>query len=96
MRSEVLSHRIGAGGLCSDSNDDRWYPDGSSFGSKTGYIEYARAACLGCAVRNECLELALRIEARAPGGPHGVWGGTTPQERREMIAHRRREEVRRG
>jgi WhiB family redox-sensing transcriptional regulator len=94
MRTEVLQHRIGAAGLCSDSNDDRWYPVASSFDSRAAYVAYARAACLGCSVIDECRELALRIEARVPGAPHGVWGGTTPAERREMI--RRREGVRRG
>ena len=54
------------------------------------YAEYARAACLGCSVIEECLELALRIEARPRNGSHGVWGGTAPWERAAMIRARRR------
>lgn len=40
---------------------------------------------MGCPVRNECLDYALTAEH----GLYGMWGGTTPKERR-VIRRRRR------
>lgn len=89
LRTATLSHRVGLAGKCSDAADDRWYPDFSRLRSYQRQAAYARAACLGCPVIEECLELALRIESQVPGKPHGVWGGTAPYERRSMIGARR-------
>ena len=44
----------------------------------------AKAVCMGCDVREPCLEFA--IEA---GEKFGVWGGLNPQERRSVVAKRR-------
>ena len=46
-------------------------------------VAHARAICEGCPVREECLQTAL-----ADRSLHGVWGGTT-QEQRERIRRRR-------
>lgn len=40
----------------------------------------AKAICRGCAVRQECLDYALRIRE-----PHGIWGGLNEAERRPLI-----------
>jgi WhiB family transcriptional regulator, redox-sensing transcriptional regulator len=45
----------------------------------------ARALCSECPVRAECLEFALGDEYALA---HGVWGGTSPRERR-VLARRR-------
>ncbi len=45
----------------------------------------ARSICLGCGVREACLEWALGNRER-----DGVWGGATERERRRMIRQRRR------
>jgi Transcription factor WhiB len=88
MKTAVLSHRVGAAGLCSDAADDRCYP--SIPGQARGRLaEYARARCLGCTVIEECLELALRIEAQKKDSSHGIWGGTAPWERRDLIEARK-------
>ena len=42
--------------------------------------EGAIALCATCDVRGPCLAWALRV-----GDCHGVWGGTTPRERRAML-----------
>jgi hypothetical protein len=90
LSTAVLSRRVGAAGLCSDSNSDRWFPQRMlGWKARVQYAAYARAACLGCSVIEECLELALRIEARPRNGSHGVWGGTAPWERAAMICARR-------
>lgn len=39
----------------------------------------AKAVCVGCPVRLECLEHALVRNIR-----HGVWGGTSERERRQF------------
>jgi WhiB family redox-sensing transcriptional regulator len=45
----------------------------------------AREICAGCPVKEPCLEYALA----APNGvSHGMWGGTSPRERRQIRKHR--------
>lgn len=41
--------------------------------------ELAKAICRSCRVRQQCLRWAIRA-----GEAHGVWGGTTPEERRYL------------
>lgn len=41
--------------------------------------EAAKAVCATCPVREECLAYALRTVQR-----HGIWGGTSERERRQM------------
>ena len=45
-------------------------------------VEAAKAVCRGCPVRERCLVEALERL------PHGIAGGMTEQERREVRAHR--------
>jgi WhiB family redox-sensing transcriptional regulator len=40
----------------------------------------AKAICVLCPVRRECLDFALRVRE-----PHGIWGGLTEVERRELL-----------
>ncbi|NUR91631.1 MAG: WhiB family transcriptional regulator [Nonomuraea sp.] len=46
--------------------------------------ERARRVCRSCPVRAACLDWALRT-----GEPDGMWGGTTPEERRRLRARLR-------
>jgi WhiB family redox-sensing transcriptional regulator len=46
----------------------------------------AKAVCASCDVRTPCLEAAL-----IAGETFGVWGGLTSQERRSLVARRRRQ-----
>lgn len=39
--------------------------------------------CAGCTMRKECLEFALDWQI-----PHGIWAGTTPEMRQEMLTDR--------
>jgi WhiB family redox-sensing transcriptional regulator len=41
----------------------------------------ARAICAQCEVQGECLEFAIRYPEETE---YGVWGGTTPGERRRL------------
>ena len=45
------------------------------------YEPRARQMCAGCPVRQECLDAALSFGDR---GVTGLWGGTTPTERRQL------------
>jgi WhiB family redox-sensing transcriptional regulator len=46
---------------------------------KGTWSEYNRDLCQGCTVRQECLDVAL-----ADPDLTGLWGGTTPKERKAM------------
>lgn len=66
--------------VCAETDPDLFFPDQDSW-----QVQIARRVCAGCPIKDECLEMALqRHEA------FGVWGGTTPRQRRRMW--RRREE----
>lgn len=48
----------------------------------TNNVPQALAVCAACVVRCQCLEYAL-----AAGESTGVWGGTTPAQRRRLVEH---------
>jgi len=56
---------------CQGKDPDLWFPEKGQSSTE------AIAICEGCPVRSECLE-AGKDEA------FGVWGGTTPADRRRM------------
>lgn len=68
-------------------NDETWRVRGNCrsvdpetfFPAATEAPDMAVAVCGGCAVRGACLAWALEV-----GDNHGIWGGTTPRERRAM------------
>lgn len=65
------------GALClgkATRHDDPWFPDSAREHQRR------KALCLGCPAKARCLTDAL-----ARGEEHGVWGGTTPTERRRII-----------
>lgn len=55
-----------------------------------GEVRAALSVCKGCTVRNPCLETALshRVEADV-----GIWGGTTPHQRRQIRRDRLQPEI---
>ena len=57
--------------VCATTDPDAFYPPNGD--------DYAvpRRVCLGCPVRLECLLDGLNEE-------HGMWGGTTPDERHQL------------
>jgi WhiB family redox-sensing transcriptional regulator len=65
-----------AQGACRGSDPDALFVQGAA-------QNRAKAVCLGCVVRTECLADALdhRIE-------FGVWGGMTERERRALLKRR--------
>ena len=64
-----------AQGLCLRTNPELFFPN------PTDDPAPALAICANCAVRGACLAAALEI-----GDCEGVWGGTLPEDRRDMRA----------
>lgn len=60
---------------CRSADPDLFFPISAS-GPALRQTAEAKAICAICRVRRECLAFALRT-----GQPHGIWGGTTEQER---------------
>lgn len=61
---------------CRGRDPELFYPVGTA-GPALRQVAAAKAVCAGCWVVDDCLRWALD-----EGEPHGIWGGTTPEERR--------------
>lgn len=72
---------------CRFEDPDLFFPSGTSQPART-QLEEARRICQVCPVRAPCLELAIATEER-----NGMWGGTTPNERRRMRRRMRHERI---
>lgn len=68
-------------GACVGASPDLWFHDDQR---GVSYTE-ARDVCSGCEVATHCLEYALAHNIQ-----HGMWGGTSPRQRRALAAARRR------
>jgi WhiB family redox-sensing transcriptional regulator len=64
-----------ASGACRSSEPDLFFPL-SSAAACAPQIATAKAICGGCQVRRQCLRFAV-----STGQAHGIWGGTTEEER---------------
>jgi WhiB family redox-sensing transcriptional regulator len=63
-------------GACADQDPDDLFVTGAA-------QNRAKAVCLGCPVRTECLSDALDNQVE-----FGVWGGMTERERRALLKRR--------
>jgi len=76
-----------AAAACLSADPEVFFPvAASSFAVKD--VAKALQVCGRCRVRQECLDFAIRT-----GEMHGIWGGTTPEERtraRRQLARDRR------
>ena len=72
----TLSDDWASRGACRTSDPDTLFVQGAA-------QNRAKAVCMGCPVRTECLSDALdnRVE-------FGVWGGMTERERRSLLRRR--------
>lgn len=70
---------------CRSEDPELFFPVGTS-GTAVEQVQRARAVCMRCQVRPQCLEWAL-----ATGQDSGVWGGLSEEERRAVRRARRRE-----
>jgi WhiB family transcriptional regulator, redox-sensing transcriptional regulator len=68
---------------CRSADPDLFFPV-SAAGAGRAEIAYAKAICARCVIRQQCLGYAL-----ASRQEHGIWGGTTEDERRAIRGRRR-------
>ena len=59
--------------LCAQTDPEAFFPE------KGGSTREAKRICLGCEVRDSCLEYALAHDER-----FGIWGGLSERERRRL------------
>jgi hypothetical protein len=53
-------------------------------------IEQAKAICAECPVKLKCRTYILEIESKPNvAGRYGIWGGTTPEERKAIVARQK-------
>jgi WhiB family redox-sensing transcriptional regulator len=71
---------------CREADPELFFPV-AAHGPARDEIARAKALCAGCLVRRQCLQFALATHQM-----HGVWGGTTEDER---LPHAQRERERR-
>lgn len=76
MRTAETVHDWTTSAACNDTDPDELFVTGAA-------QNRAKAVCLTCPVRSECLSDALdnRVE-------FGVWGGMTERERRALLRRR--------
>jgi WhiB family redox-sensing transcriptional regulator len=60
-------------GLCAQTDPEAFFPE------KGGSTREAKRICMGCEVRDKCLEYALAHDER-----FGIWGGLSERERRRL------------
>jgi WhiB family transcriptional regulator, redox-sensing transcriptional regulator len=64
-----------AAGACLSADPDLFFPVATGAVAARD-MKRAQQVCARCQVRQECLDFAMRT-----GEMHGIWGGTTPEER---------------
>ena len=69
---------------CRDEDPELFFPI-SEIGPGARQLDEAKAVCARCPVRTQCLDYAVDN-----GLDHGVFGGTTERERRELVRPSRR------
>jgi WhiB family transcriptional regulator, redox-sensing transcriptional regulator len=77
--ARARSMRWMAHGACRGTDPELFFPVAFT-GAAAEQVSSAKAVCGRCQVRENCLSYALRAM------PHGIWGGTTRQERIAMRA----------
>jgi WhiB family redox-sensing transcriptional regulator len=70
---------------CRSADPELFFPISGS-GAAQADVARAKAVCARCRIRQRCLDYAIESHQA-----HGVWGGTSEEERRLTAARRRRE-----
>ena len=66
--------------LCTQYNTDLFYPDPDELGNyNESDFDMAKSICNECWLKDKCLDFALKHNEK-----EGVWGGTSPLERRRI------------
>lgn len=75
-----------------DDEGTEWIDDGTiygAYGDTSEFYDQARKVCEVCPIKKECLATALANKER-----YGMWGGSTPIERRRVERADRRKKLR--
>ncbi len=64
-----------AAGACLSADPELFFPIAAGAPAQK-QVSRALRVCAHCAVRQQCYDFAMRT-----GEAHGIWGGTTPEER---------------
>jgi WhiB family redox-sensing transcriptional regulator len=64
---------------CGSADPDLFFPVSAADRNEAQVAE-AKAVCARCLVRSQCLDFAIRTRQM-----HGIWGGTTEEERYAAI-----------
>jgi len=67
-------------GACLSADPELFFPM-SSVGPSVEQLSQAKMICTRCPVRVKCLEFTLATQQ-----VHGIWGGTSEEERRRILA----------
>jgi WhiB family redox-sensing transcriptional regulator len=78
-----------ATGACLGADPDLFFPIAVGEAARA-QVERALRICDRCQVRQQCLDFAVRT-----GESHGIWGGTTPDDRLRARRARTRRAARR-
>lgn len=86
------------GNCTGDANPDWWFPElprnrisARALEVLTSQTKYALQLCASCPVKTECLAEGMKTETMRGNVvgwgnlPFGIWGGTMPYERLEMV-----------
>ena len=76
VMSGARSLRWMSRGACRQADPELFFPIAAVAGPAVRQAEAAKSVCGRCDVRANCLSYALKVM------PEGIWGGTTPEERR--------------
>lgn len=82
VRAETVEELWRFRAACRGPHASVFFPP-PQFERKNEKIERERRAkeiCMGCRVREDCLDYALRIRE-----PHGIWGGLNENERKALL-----------
>lgn len=87
-------HRAACRGVddCSPPAEEVFHPTSAH---PAAYRE-ALGYCAVCPVTAECLDTAMRVEARGESARWGIWGGLTPKQRADLAAAERKAAAGRG
>jgi WhiB family redox-sensing transcriptional regulator len=71
--THALTPAEAAQAVCAQADPDAWFPETG------GSPHAAQAVCARCPIAARCLDVALARNER-----DGIWGGTTPNQRRAL------------
>lgn len=75
MQLSIASSPFNGTQLCSEYDTEIFYPEEYTDAD----VAQAKSICGDCWIKEECLSFAIKINEK-----EGVWGGTTPAERRRI------------